>query len=180
MRHLLLSALLVSPLLGAGAGCNRGDSQPSDPEPAAGHDAAPALSDEHAHDELGEAEGDPLEAELQAYAMMEPIFVTHCARCHQPGEAEADAATLRHFSMGEYPLGGHHAHEMSDTIRKVLGAGGGDPTMPEDDPGALAGEELAIVLLWADAFDRAREAGVGHHAEYSGHGHGHDHHHHDH
>jgi len=38
----------------------------------------------------------------------------------------------------------------------VLGVGGNaKPTMPSDDPGAVAGDELAKVLAWADAFDGA-------------------------
>jgi hypothetical protein len=38
----------------------------------------------------------------------------------------------------------------------VLGVGGkAKPTMPSDDAGAVAGDELAKVLAWADAFDGA-------------------------
>lgn len=53
-------------------------------------------------------------------------------------------------------FGGHHAGEAATVIRTVLGVGGiAKATMPSDDPGAVAGDELAKVLAWADAFDRA-------------------------
>jgi hypothetical protein len=60
------------------------------------------------------------------------------------------------MSMDGYPFQGHHAGEAGTVIRKVLGAAGGrKPTMPSDDPGAVTGEDLAKILAWADAFDRA-------------------------
>jgi hypothetical protein len=60
--------------------------------------------------------------------------------------------------MTTYPFAGHHAHEVAAEVRKVLGVGGGEPTMPLDKPGAVKGDELALVVAWADAFDRAHAA----------------------
>jgi hypothetical protein len=68
--------------------------------------------------------------------------------------------------MDQYPFAGHHAHEIADTIRKVLGAGKSKPTMPLDKPGAVQGAELRLILEWADAYDRAhppRLDSPGHH-----------------
>jgi hypothetical protein len=69
-------------------------------------------------------------------------------------------------------VGGHHAGEAGKAVREVLGAAGrGKATMPADDKGAVAGDDLAKILAWASAFDRAQaasEAGApnkdGHHA----------------
>jgi hypothetical protein len=41
-------------------------------------------------------------------------------------------------------------------VRKVLGAGGaGKATMPSDDPGAVTGDDLRLIIAWADVFDHA-------------------------
>ena len=58
--------------------------------------------------------------------------------------------------MDTYPFGGHHAGDMADTIRKVLGATGQRATMPADRPGVVRGAELATILKWADAFEGSR------------------------
>lgn len=49
---------------------------------------------------------------------------------------------------------------------------GKDSSMPMDDPGAVQGDELALILAWADAFDRSHGAGL---PKHHGHGHGHEH-----
>lgn len=77
--------------------------------------------------------------------------------------------TLSHFDMTTYPFGGHHADEITKTIRASLGASGKKATMPKDGPGKVTGEQLASILAWADAFDRA------HPSEAHDHGHGHRH-----
>ena len=53
--------------------------------------------------------------------------------------------------------------EVAAVVRKVLGADGkSKATMPSDDPGAVAGDDLAKILVWADAFDRTH---AGRHAD---------------
>jgi hypothetical protein len=112
-------------------------------------------------------------AEMAAYQAAKPVFKEQCESCHlvTPGKKESKGA--KHFAMGSYPFGGHHASELSATIRTSLGATGKPATMPKDDPGAIQGEELKLVLAWADAFDAAAAAKVGHHSE---HGAGHHNH----
>ncbi len=116
-------------------------------------------------------------AEKSAFEMAEPVFKQHCARCHVKGEKKSKAKTLGHFDMTTYPFGGHHADEISAKIRKVLAIGGGKPTMPKDDRGAVQGDELSLIAAWADAYDRAHAGGAhedrGHGAHDHGSGHKH-------
>ncbi|ACY14188.1 hypothetical protein [Haliangium ochraceum] len=93
-----------------------------------------------------------LAEEQAAYERAKPVFETYCVDCHG---ADGDAEARRHFAMDGYPFGGHHAHEIAHEIREVLGADGDEPSMPPDNPGVVSGEELAAVLAWADAFERA-------------------------
>ena len=98
----------------------------------------------------------PAPEELAAYEVAKPVFERHCFRCHTTAAKKAKRKSLDHLTMDDYPFGGHHAGEAATVIRKVLGVGGkAKATMPSDDPGAVAGDELAKVLAWADAFDRA-------------------------
>jgi hypothetical protein len=143
--------------------------------------------DHGGHDHGGHDHGAPsaealLAAEMGAYEAARPVFEEYCASCHTTKTARPSRkqkATLGHFSMDSYPFAGHHAHEMGETVRKVLGATGARPTMPKDSPGAVAGEALALVLAWADAWDAAHAAGAGYHADLAGkahdHGKGHAH-----
>lgn len=94
--------------------------------------------------------------EQAAYEKARPVFATYCASCHTSKGATAKPAILEHFSMDGYPFGGHHATEITARIRSVLGATGAKPTMPPDRPGAVKGEELQLILAWADAVDRAK------------------------
>jgi len=116
---------------------------------------------------------DPLAAETAAFERARPVFVARCSRCHSKDDTNARPISLEHFDMTSYPFGGHHAGEIAGEIREVLGIGGGKPTMPKDAPGTVAGDELARVAAWADAWDRADKAGA--HGE---HHHGGEHHHH--
>ncbi len=95
--------------------------------------------------------------ERAAFAAAKPVFEQHCFRCHTKTGRKAKPKSLAHLTMDRYPFGGHHAAEAGAVIRRVLGAGPAkkEPTMPSDDRGAVAGEELAKVLAWADAFDGA-------------------------
>jgi hypothetical protein len=91
--------------------------------------------------------------ESAAYERAKPVFAKHCARCHTDGGREASQSARRHFDMDEYPFGGHHAAEIPKYLRRVLGADGRKPTMPRDEPGAVRGTELELVLAWAEAFE---------------------------
>jgi mono/diheme cytochrome c family protein len=92
--------------------------------------------------------------EQVAYERARPVFEQYCASCHTTAGRQAKTATLKHFSMDSYPFGGHHAGQITATIRQVLGATGKRPTMPRDRPGVVKGKELALILSWADAVER--------------------------
>jgi uncharacterized membrane protein len=99
----------------------------------------------------------PTPEEISAFEVARPVFERHCFRCHTSTGKKSKPKALEHIAMDRYPFGGHHAGEAGKAIREVLGADGkSKPTMPSDDRGAVAGDELAKILAWADAFDRAR------------------------
>jgi hypothetical protein len=136
---------------------------------------------EHGHG--GAAKDDPaalIAAEMSAYQAAKPVFDGHCASCHTSSDkaSKARKKALGHFTMDAYPFGGHHAGELGATIRKVLGVDGGKPTMPKDDPGAVEGEALELVVAWSRAYDAAAKAGAGYHGESKAHDHHGGHHHH--
>ena len=91
--------------------------------------------------------------EMAAFAKAKPIFEKYCAKCHT--EASGKRAALKHFVMDSYPFGGHHADSMPATIRNVLGQSGKQATMPKGKPGVVVGDELKLILEWADATERA-------------------------
>jgi hypothetical protein len=109
-------------------------------------------------EERDDANNDRAAAERVAYASAKPVFATYCAPCHASDGSKSTPGARRHFSMDTYPFGGHHSAEMGNEIREVLGAGGGKATMPKDKPGSVQGEELRLLLAWADAFDQAHPA----------------------
>lgn len=98
-------------------------------------------------------------AERAAFDKAKPVFDKYCTKCHVKGAEKAKEKSLKHFDMTTYPLGGHHADKVAGSVRKVLGVGG-KKTMPKDDPGVVEGEELALILAWADAFDKAHAGGA--------------------
>lgn len=100
----------------------------------------------------------PTPKEIAAFERAKPAFERHCFRCHTSAGKKSKAKALAHITMDAYPFGGHHADESGTVVRKVLGGGGGKPTMPSDDPGAVTGEDLARILAWADAFENAHPA----------------------
>ena len=100
----------------------------------------------------------PTPEEIAAFESAKPAFERHCFRCHTSAGKKAKPKALAHISMDRYPFGGHHADESGIVVRKVLGGGGGKPTMPSDDPGAVTGDDLSQILAWADAFERAHPA----------------------
>lgn len=116
---------------------------------------------------------DLLAKEKLAYEAVAPVFAKHCASCHEKGKPKAAAKKLEHFDMSSYPFGGHHAMEIGKEIRHALGIDGGKPTMPKDKPGAVKGDELALIAARADAFDTAHEGGA--HEHHDDHGGGHHH-----
>lgn len=149
-----------------------------DHAPAAGADgggaptASPTTSDAGTTSDAAStvAAPDPIEAEQAAYARAKTVFEQTCSGCHTP---KGSAAAVKHLDVSSYPFGGHHADDIGAAVRTSLGAGGKKATMPKDAPGSVRGEELAAVLAWADAFDRAKAAGL--HKPASSHGHGHKH-----
>ena len=98
-------------------------------------------------------------AERDAYGKAKPVFDKYCVKCHTQGGEKAKPKSLEHLDMTSYPFGGHHADSVGVSILKVLGVGG-KKTMPKDDPGAVEGEELALIQAWADAFDKAHAGGA--------------------
>lgn len=118
----------------------------------AGADAPPVAGAQHEH---ASAASEP--SEQEAYERARPVFARYCASCHTSGAGTRSA--LLHFTMDRYPFAGHHADQISSTIRDVLGANGQPATMPKDRPGVVQGDELRIILDWANAFDRAHATG---------------------
>jgi hypothetical protein len=120
--------------------------------------------------------------EKAAYDRAEPVFAKFCFACHSTKTGHKNEKALEHMNMDAYPFGGHHAQEAGSAIREVLGGTGKPPTMPDDDPGAVKGDDLKVVLAWADEFDKSHPRdsegdhdGAGH-AEEHDHDHaGHDH-----
>jgi uncharacterized membrane protein len=98
----------------------------------------------------------PTPEEIAAFETAKPVFERHCVRCHTEGGKKSKRKALDHISMDRYPFGGHHADEAGKAVRKALGVEGHSrPTMPSDDAGAVRNEELAKIVAWATAFDRA-------------------------
>lgn len=98
----------------------------------------------------------PSPDEEAAFAAAKPAFERHCFRCHTTSGRKTKHKALDHITMDGYPFGGHHTGEAGQAIRKVLGIDGArKPTMPSDDRGAVKGDDLAKIVAWADAFDRA-------------------------
>ena len=95
--------------------------------------------------------------ETAAFEKAKPVFDKYCAACHDKSKKGAKASTLKHFDISSYPFGGEHAADVDKEVRKVLAIGGGKATMPKGKPGAVKGDELALIAAWADAFDAAHE-----------------------
>lgn len=143
--------------------------QPLKPHPdeniAHVHDESPARADAAAE----QAPPAPtILSEQEAYDRAKPVFQKYCSKCHT--EQSGKRTALKHFSMDSYPFGGHHTANMPSTIRKVLGQDGKRATMPRDKPGIVEGDELKLILEWADAVERAHTS-----APPSAHG-SHEHH----
>ena len=182
-RSILVTLLSIAAACGGGSSMS-GSSTPivdpipmieARPEPA----ADPVVVAEPAPSEPPAAPAAPdpatvkaelLATETTAYDRAKPVFEKHCAGCHSKGQKGAKAKPLGHLDITTYPFGGHHATEVGTTVRTALGIGGGKPTMPKGKAGAVAGDELALVAAWADAFDAAH-AGGAHEGRVPGHDH---------
>lgn len=114
-----------------------------------------------------EAVRDPLSDERAAYEKARPVLEQYCARCHT--SPSKNHVALRHFNMDSYPLQGHHAHEIGQLMRRVLGASGKPATMPIGQPGVIKGEQLKLILDWADLFDSNHQGGA--HKDHKNHKH---------
>lgn len=123
--------------------------EPTEPTPPAPAESDPA-----------QAKADLLAAEMAAFEKAKPVFDKNCSSCHVMGGRGAKAKTLQHFNMTKYPFGGHHAHEMTASIRKSLGLTGSKATMPKNKPGSVQGDDLATIAAWADAFDASMAGGA--------------------
>jgi hypothetical protein len=141
----------------------------------AGHGASAGHDAQTPSPETAQAAEALLVAEQDAYQRAKPVLDKYCAKCHSGGGKKARKATLAHFSMDTYPFGGHHETEMGEVMRAVLGVTGKRPTMPEDQPGIVQGEELASIVAWSEAFDRSHAAGLHDHGSAGAHGAGHQH-----
>lgn len=113
-----------------------------------------------AHGGSGHLAGEASAAERGAFMDARPVFERHCFRCHTRDGRRAKAKARAHLDMTSYPFGGHHAGEAGDAVRTALGAGPRKEraTMPSDDPGAVTGADLKLLLAWADAFTLAHPA----------------------
>jgi mono/diheme cytochrome c family protein len=135
----------------------RASQTPSEREPMQS-DTSDVSSSGATVEERDDADIERAAAEQVAYASAKPVFASYCAPCHTSDGSKFTPGARRHFSMDTYPFGGHHSAEIGHEIREVLGASGGKATMPKDKPGSVQGDELRLLLAWADAFDQAHPA----------------------
>ena len=131
---------------------------------------APSEPAQPAPPDPAQVKAELLAAEMAAFARAKPVFDKNCSSCHVMGGKGAKRKTLEHFNMTKYPFGGHHAGEITASIRKSLGLTGGKATMPKKKPGSVQGDDLAVIAAWADAFDASMAGGA--HAGMAGHDHG--------
>lgn len=133
------------------------------------HGTAPDVPPPPAGPDAAQVKADLLAAETAAHEAAKPVLGKYCAGCHQQGGKKASAKKLGHFDMTTYPFAGHHTAEIGKVMREVLGVGGGKPTMPYDKPGAVKGDELALIVAWSEAFDASHAGGA--HEGMPGHDH---------
>ncbi len=95
----------------------------------------PAQPAQAAAPDPAKVKADLLAVELAAFERAKPVFDKYCARCHSKDGAKQSAAKREHFDMTTYPFGGHHAMDVHNEIREVLGVTGKKPTMPVDKKG---------------------------------------------
>lgn len=127
------------------------------PDPAT---TAPEVHPEPATPDPSQVKQELLAAEMSAYEQAKPVFDKFCASCHSKGGPGAKKGTLAHFETTSYPFQGHHIDDLGASVRKTLGVGGKKATMPRNKPGSVQGEDLALILKWADAFDASHSGGA--------------------
>lgn len=197
MKVQILSLSLVWGLVGCGSSATP-PSIPTDPLTASGsgsggdgHDhgsgghhtppvdaaPAPASPDAAPDPEVIKAalKAELMKTEMAAFDQAKPVFERFCANCHLPDgkKSRSKAEALEHFSMATYPYGGHHADDLTGSVRAVLGLTGKKATMPKGKPGSVKGDDLAAIAAWADAFDASMAGGAhddGAHGGHGGHG----------
>ena len=153
-----LITLLASLALAACGSKSKGTTTPPTdevPDDTAGHEPVEGRDDDPAPPDPVEVQAALAAAETAAYQNAKPVFDKYCAGCHQQGGKKATAKKLGHFDMTSYPFGGEHAKVIGHEVREALAIGGGTATMPFDKPGAVTGDELALIAAWADSFDAA-------------------------
>jgi hypothetical protein len=110
-----------------------------------------------AHGGSSHLHGPVTAAERSAFDDARPAFERHCFRCHTKDGKKAKAKARAHLDMSSYPFGGHHAGEAGAAVLTALGLGPERKraTMPSDEPGAVAGDDLRLMRQWAEAFTAA-------------------------
>lgn len=99
-------------------------------------------------------------AEAAARDRASPVFEKYCTTCHTYGGSKATPASRNAFSIelvpftSTPPVAGQSPMDTAK-LREVLAIGGGKATMPMDNPGAVTGDELALIAVWVDAYDAA-------------------------
>jgi cytochrome c5 len=142
---------------------NEGSGSAAQPTPA--EPTKPAEPPPPAAPDPAQVKAELLAAETAAYEKAKPVFDKWCAKCHSKDGAKTSVGKREHFDMTAYPFGGHHAMDVHNEVRIVLGLTGKKPTMPADKKGAVKGEELELIKAWADAFEASHKGGA-----HEGHG----------
>jgi hypothetical protein len=103
----------------------------------------------------GTVDDDTSVTEVSAYLDARDAFERHCFRCHASSEG-GNKKALERLDMTRYPFAGRRAGDAGRAVRRALGAAGAKATMPKDDPQSVVGDDLAVLLKWAEAFDAGR------------------------
>ena len=121
---------------------------------------------------------DPLAVERAAYDAARPVFERWCVRCHVPTNGSMSVITSDTFDISTYPftgqsgaLAGYHVADVLGTMFGDLDAPDGAdefrrpwaqhaPRMPKTEPGAVQGDDLALVRTWTVAWRAAHRAGL--------------------
>ncbi|HVV85897.1 MAG TPA: hypothetical protein VHE35_22715 [Kofleriaceae bacterium] len=152
-------AILAAAALAACGGKSKGDTT----TPMGGSskvDGAGAAPDASTAADPAQVKADLFAAETAAYQQAKPVFDQSCGSCHSQGGKQASAKKLAHLDITTYPFAGEHKDTITVVIRHVLGIDGAKPIMPDDKPGSVKGDELALIAAWADAYDAAEAGGA--------------------
>lgn len=137
---------------GSDSGSARPTEKPMQPEPPKPEPPKP---------DPEKVKADLLAAENAAYDNAKPVFRKYCASCHTKGGKKATGKKLGHFDMTTYPFGGAHTKSIGNEVRVVLAIDGNKKaTMPDDKPGSIKGDDLALIKAWTEAWQAAGAAGV--------------------